>query len=83
MLPSLLEIKLLCVLATMAIESGNEPDHRRLLEIAMGEAAGNATIQERIATALTSCTGVDHLAILTLNKNFAPESGGPEAAPAA
>lgn len=84
-LPPLLELKLLAILANMSLANGDEAEYRRLLDIAIGEAAGNASLQDMLITAKAARASIDHRAILTLKKNITGEersAGEPQAADA-
>lgn len=82
-IPVLLEIKLLCALANMALEKGHETDRSRFLGVAIGEASGNAVVQELIKTAQSAGSSVDLARIVSLRRNptsrdeQASESGTP------
>lgn len=72
-LPVLLELKLLCILANMALANGDETASRYLLDIAIGEAAGNSLVQDMLIAAKADRASVDHRAILTLGMRVADE----------
>jgi hypothetical protein len=65
-IPAIVEVKLLCAIANMALSAGNNSEFLRFINLALGESSGDEEMQKVLQADRASLRPVDHHSIFAL-----------------